>query len=113
MNIEAAVIAYLSEELPGIHVSADLPNPRPDKAITLERTGGSLDGHVLDHPTIAVQCWASSRLEAALLADQVDETMRNWNDPSVPSIERSGKYNFPDEYGNPRYQIVFDLLFYV
>lgn len=113
MNIEALLIAYLSNELPDINVSADLPNPRPSKAITVERTGGREDSIVLDHPTIAIQCWASTRLEAALLADEVDRVMRDWNDPGVPDVLRSGKYNFPDEYGNPRYQLVYDLIVYI
>lgn len=113
MNAEIAVISYLSDAIPDVNVSADLPNPRPEKAITIERTGGAENSIVLDHPTIAIQCWANTRLEAALLADEVDKAMRVWDNPSVPDVQRSGKYNFPDEYGNPRYQLVYDLIVYL
>lgn len=113
MNAEVAIIKYLSESLPDVNVSADLPNPRPAKAVTLERAGGREDSIVLDHPTLAIQCWGSTRLEALELADEVDVLMRELDDPSIPSVEMSGKYNFPDEYGNPRYQLVYDLIVYV
>lgn len=113
MNAEVAVINYLAECFPDISVSGDLPNPRPPKAITLERTGGPEGAIVLDRPTIAIQCWAQSRADAMLLADDVDAAMREWNDPNVPDVSRSGKYNFPDEYGNPRYQLIYDLIIYI
>lgn len=113
MNAEVAIIRYLAECLPDVSVSGDLPNPRPAKAVTLERTGGAEDRIVLDHPTIAIQCWGNTRAEAMFLADNVEECMRQLDDPEIPDVAKSGKYNFPDEYGNPRYQLVYDLTCYI
>lgn len=113
MNVEVTLVSYLSECFPDISVSADLPNPQPEKAITLERTGGPENKIVLDHPTIAIQCWAKTRADALLLADEVDKAMRSMDDPEIPDVQRSGKYNFPDEYGNPRYQLVYNLITYI
>lgn len=113
MDIEVTIIKYLSACLPEVSVSGDLPNPRPERAVTLERTGGPEDRIVLDHPTIAIQCWGKTRSEAMELADSVEEYMRQLDDPGIPEVAKSGKYNFPDEYGNPRYQLVYDLICYV
>lgn len=113
MNAEVALIQYLTKSFPDVNVSSDLPNPRPPQAITLERTGGGEDSIVLDRPTIAIQCWSNNHVDAMLLADEVDKAMREWDNPSIPDIHRSGKYYFPDEYGNPRYQLVYDLIVYI
>lgn len=112
MNIEKYIIGYLNEHLPEIHVGADVPNPRPDECITVERTGGSADRIVLDHPQITLQCWAKSRAEAADLADKADHLMLDMDGPSVPVVERNSLYNYPDSRGNPRYQIVYDIIAY-
>lgn len=108
MDIEAALIEYLSEKFPELHVSADVPNPRPAQMVSVERTGGRADSIVLDHPQLSVMCWAASRSEAAKLAYLVDDAISEWDDDRIPLMERSGLFNFPDSDGSPRYQITLE-----
>lgn len=112
MNIEKVIIAYLAPLIPDVRVSGDVPNPRPEKLVTVERTGGEAANIVCDYPRLAIQCWASSRAKAAELAYKVDDLLLDIDDPSIPDISRSGLYNFPDEAGNPRYQITYDIIAY-
>ena len=111
LDIEAVLIAWLAKEL-GLPVSADVPDPRPKTFITVERVGGARDSVVVDRPSVAVQCWASSRAQAATLAYRVSALI-----PRLAFIDRVARaeqdtlYNFPDlEGGNPRYQVVIDLV---
>lgn len=113
MNIEGEIIGYLSGRLPGVAVRGDVPNPRPDRLVTVERTGGSADSIVLDRPQISIMCWAPSRPAASELALEVDDALRGWDDPRVPSFERSGLFNFPDSDGSPRYQLTFEGVAYI
>lgn len=112
MNIEKAIIKYLGSVMPDTVVCGDVPNPRPKKLVTVERTGGSADSIVLDRPQLAVQCWAETRVEAADLAYEVDSLIAEIDDQEIPEISRSSLYNYPDEDGNPRYQIVYDAVTY-
>lgn len=108
MNIEKEIIQYLSDEMPEIPVYADVPNPRPDTMVSIERTGGVSDSIVIDRPQISIMCWAPSRLEASELAYRVDKIIRDWDNLHVVDIERSGLFNFPDADGSPRYQITLE-----
>lgn len=112
MNIEKAIIDYLKPLMPDVKVSGDVPNPRPKLLVTVERTGGSSDSIVLDHPQIALQCWASTRYGASELAYRVDKAMKGFDGPEIAHIERSSLYNFPDDKGNPRYQITYEAVVY-
>lgn len=113
MNIEKAVIGYLGPLLPGVTVAGDVPNPRPAKLVTVERTGGGSEQKVLDRPQLALQCWAQTREEASELAYQVDVLMDDIDvNTDIPDMKRTGLYNFPDEKGNPRYQVTFEAVTY-
>ena len=109
-NVEAALIAFLKAQT-GVEAYADVPNPRPTEFITVERTGGSRTDVVVDNPTLAVQCWSSSRAAASELALAVDEALPRFAyEPHVHKVERLSLYNHPDEKGNAaRYQIVVQL----
>ena len=61
--IEATLIGYLRNEL-GVHVSASVPRDRPQRFVTVERTGGALD-QFRDLPMFAVQAWGVSAAGAA------------------------------------------------
>ena len=109
MKVEAALVAYLSDAL-RCPVKADVPNPRPDKLVTVERTGGGSDGKAIDRPTVAVQCWAGTRSEALALSQEAERAMDAL--PSQNWCYRSSKnsdYYFPGEGDEPRYQLVYDL----
>lgn len=112
MDIESVLIKHLTEAFPEIDVCGDVPIPRPETLITVERVGGRADNIVLDYPRVAVQCWAPTRADAAELAYQVDSALLDIDDVRIPDMERSELYNFPDEHGNPRYQIVVEVTAY-
>jgi len=113
MNIEQTIIEYLKGML-SVPVSSDVPKKRPGKFVTIERVGGPLSSVVLDNPSIAIQSWAGSRVEASELADEVDKAMRKITDiPNITQVSRNTIYNFPPpDYPMARYQGLYDLIFY-
>ena len=107
MNVEQAIIQGLKAK--GRDAYASVPNPMPASFVTVERTGGGTRDK-LDHPTLAVQCWADGRKAAADMADAVRcelEAMtgtRGFGAVSVQSI-----YNWPDPLTRKaRYQLTVD-----
>ena len=111
MNVEAVVMEYLKNN--GINATVHIPRPRPEKFVSIERTGGNKSDVVLDHPMITVQSWAKSRYEASELACIVDVFMLAIPDYyiNICSCTRNSLYSFPDpESDTPRYQAVYDLV---
>lgn len=110
IDVEGALIAYLKRET-GVETYAEVPNPRPDEFVTVERTGGPRTDVVVDNPMLAIQCWSTSRLAASKLALSVDEVLPAFAyEPNIHKVERLSLYNHPDEKGNvARYQIVVQL----
>lgn len=113
LNIEAEVIAYLSANL-DCKAYADVPRERPKRFVTVERTGGTQDlMQAVDRPTVAVQSWAETRLDAYTLADQVDGLMLRMPEATenVMGCARNGLYNFPDpDSRGARYQGLYELV---
>lgn len=111
MDIEASVVKFLGERI-DCHVSTEVPNPRPEKLITIERTGGS-SYLGLDRPTLAVQCWAKTRSQAASLAYEVRDLLDDLDElESVSSVSINSLYNFPTDKNEQRYQIVVNVVCY-
>lgn len=113
MNIEEIIIDYLRGRLGGVKVSADIPRPRPDRFVTVERTGGSAT-RFLDRPAIVVQCWGTSRLDASNLGLQVRRVLLDVDGlDDIAKIDVAGLYNWPDKAsGQARYQLVANLVTY-
>lgn len=111
-NIEKILIDYLKPLLPDTIVASDVPNPRPERLVTVERTGGGADSIVLDRPQVMIQCWAPTRVDAYHLAADVDSFLLDIDSLELCSIVRTGLYNFPDEKGNPRYRITYQIIAY-
>lgn len=111
-NIEKILIDYLMPLLPDVTVSSDVPNPRPEKLVTVERTGGGADSIVLDRPQVMIQCWAKTRLDAYHLAADVDHLVSEIDNLELCDIVRTGLYNYPDEHGNQRYRITYQIIAY-
>lgn len=110
-NIEEAIISFLASE--GFDAYADVPEVRPDEFITVERTGGSTKGVSLDNPTVAIQCWSTSRFKSSMLALRVSSVMDKITEHSqaITKIKQTSLYNFPVD-GQARYQIIYDITNY-
>ena len=101
LNSDAALVGV------GLVSFGAIPEDRPGRFITVERTGGARD-RLIDHPTFAVQVWAESRATAATLADLVADRIRDGFilQPEVAAVDVTTAYNWPDESGQDRYQLV-------
>ena len=111
VNIEQIIIEFLQSK--GYTVYADVPYDRPEVFITVERTGGQDINVALDNPTVAVQCWNTTRYKASEMALEVAEIMETfggWSD-KVTKCRQTSLYNFPDER-QARYQIIFEIVNY-
>jgi hypothetical protein len=78
--------------------------------VTVERTGGSVTD-LVDHPSLAIQCWAATDEAAERLANVVRAQIVCGARPfGVTRIDvNSGPYRFYDEYTRcPRYQMALD-----
>lgn len=104
-----AMVAWLSSM--GYRVSTRVPKDTPDEIVTVERTGGGVDGMV-DHPMMAVQCWAPTEARAEEMANAIRLAALTTAPPAgVHSVRvNSGPYPFFDEdTRSPRYQLVLGL----
>lgn len=107
-DVIAATCAALKKGL-GIPASSTVPEKRPARFATVERTGG---GYALgkDSPNLAVQVWAETEAEAYALALMAREVLLGMREtcPSVCSCAVEGIYSFFDpESRTPRYQLDF------
>lgn len=102
----AELIAYLKRALPGTAVSNRVPERRPQRFITVERTGGQRT-HLWDSPIFAVQAWAATEAEASALADEVAVAVLDWQrDAIVAYSDVRSVYAFPDPDARvPRFQL--------
>lgn len=111
MTIEEYIIDYL-DPLTTAGVSGSVPHPMPDNFITVEKTGESEFNYI---PTaqIAIDCWSTSRAEAALLAETVEGYMANIT--TLPQISRcavTASYNNTSLATNkPRYSLRFEVVY--
>ena len=102
----AALIVSLKRKVPGVPVSNRVPTVRPDKFISVDRTGGKRT-HLWDSPMFAVQAWAPTEVEASALADEVADAILAWQlDPIVAYSAVNAVYAFPDPDARvPRFQL--------
>lgn len=110
-NPLAAVREYLQDEC-GVPCRVEVPAARPDRFMTIERTGGACSLGV-DRPIVAVQCWANSKAEAYILALTARESLINLPN-EVSQICRAtveSIYDFPDPDSDMRrYQLNLELV---
>lgn len=110
-NVEASLIEWLPGAV-GAPAYADVPDPRPERFLMVERTGGTCRVGI-DFPTVAVQAWAETAYEASELALAVRDAML-LRAVEIPQIRRvdvgSGPYPAPDsDSRRPAYQVVFNM----
>lgn len=108
---ECELVQWLSAqpELAEIPVSTDVPADRPDRFVSVERTGGERT-KILDRPELAIQCWAQSSVAAAELADMLVDVVlpRVYELADLGAFSINSIYNYPLDETQPRYQITAD-----
>ena len=108
MPFEYELIQWLSEqpELKSIPVASQPPAERPNRFITVERTGGSQDA-LTDNPRLAVQCWARREVEAAWMAELLMSIvfLRVYELPDVAKFTVGSAYPYPLDETQSRYQL--------
>lgn len=112
--IETTVKSCLDANLPsGVNAFFEKPETRPSKYAVIQKTSGGESNHI-SSAMFAIQSYAPSLYEAALLNEAVKTAMKNlisYND--VIKCALNSDYYFPDgtekEY---RYQAVFDIRHY-
>lgn len=111
-NSEVLLIGELNADMElqnaGLEAYGEIPDDRPERFITVERTGGQRT-KILDYPTWAVQVWAEDRLSASEACDLVRERILNGVilNPEVGALDVTTSYNYPDpDSGQARYQLV-------
>lgn len=114
-NAEVLMVDWFNadEELAELNIRSSLavPEDRPQRFITVERTGGPGEWF-RDIPTLAVQVWAPYQYEAGDLAAVVARVARGVVAlPNVAKCKPTSVHNFPDPYSkHHRYQIVLELV---
>ncbi len=68
VNVEAALVAWVSVGLVGVRVSIGVDNPRPDRFVRVRRIGGTRLNLAEEAALVLVECWGSSALDAFTLA---------------------------------------------
>ena len=107
--IETIVTDYLNGKL-GVPVHMEMPDVQPVRFVLVERTGGSEEEHI-QYATLAIQSYAESTYQAAVLNDMVKAAMKEIVVlDSIFKSKLNSDYNFTDTTRKKhRYQAVYDL----
>lgn len=111
--IEREIIRYLQNKT-GVPCSMEKPTPAKGEYTVVEKTAGSEENHIF-FSTIAIQSYAPSLYEAAVLNNKVKEAMLSIADSvwEITLCKLNSDYNFTDtETKEYRYQAVFNLTHY-
>lgn len=97
MDSTALLREMLDASLRPVKAFVQVPASRPEKFVTIERTGGKIDAFS-DSPTFAVQAWAPTKAEAADLAKQAAAAIDSWpkTAPEVADATVESMYDFAD-----------------
>lgn len=112
---EALLVSALSP-LVGVPVSAEVPNPRPETFVRVERVGGTRRDVVTDLPMVVVECWAPTKEDAASLARATHAHVHALAQTEVDGswiravADVGGPQSFPDPTSrSPRYQFTVQM----
>lgn len=110
--IEEVILEYLRSEL-AVPIHMEEPEEQEASYVLLEKTGSGRKDYIYS-ATIAVQSYAPSLYEAAMLNESVKTAMLACTrEAAVCSCELNSDYNFTDPKTHRyRYQAVFDLVHY-
>ena len=113
LNLEQVVRDRLADALPDVPVSFSVPADRPERFVTVERTGGSEESH-RSLPLLSVKVYDATRFKASDTAMRlVLPALQALDDhPAIARVDVESVYNNPDPgppYA-PRYQINIQLI---
>lgn len=110
--IEKTILDYLNQ---GLSVSAYMERPvdPPEKYVLVEKTGSGKRNHICD-ATLAIQSYAPTLYEAAVLNESVKTRMESAVSlDNICRVSLNSDYNFTDTAMMAyRYQAVFDITHY-
>lgn len=112
MDAERACVDYLNASDVGATAYYDVPSKRPTAFIVVERTGGARGECGTSAPMLDLQCWASSRAEAAGLAQAVEDALDAMPGgvDNVSGVSITSTFRDRDiDSGTPRYHVVCQL----
>lgn len=109
VNVEALIIGALDghEQIDGIPVVADVPKTRPERFVSVERTGGGRED-VRDLPLVTLHAWDRTRYAASQTATVLADLLEGlaFTHPSVARVSIESTYNDPDPAsGQARYRV--------
>lgn len=109
--IEKIVMDYLNDNLT-VPVHMEMPEVLPERFVLVERTGGSEEDQ-LQYATLAIQSYAESAYQAAVLNSMVKAAMKEIVVlDSILKSKLNSDYNFTDTTRKKhRYQAVYDLVY--
>ena len=109
--IEKTVLDYLNEAL-DVPVYMEMPEKQPKEFVLIEKTRSSTEDFI-NLATVALQSYAESMFQAAVLNEKVKKAMDNiivLDD--ISRSKRNSDYNFTDTTKKKyRYQAVYDLVY--
>lgn len=110
--IEKTILDYLDQSL-DVPAYMERPEDPPEQYVLIEKTGSGKRNHICD-ATIAIQSYASSLYEAAVLNETVKTVMEAAVSLSdICRVSLNSDYNFTDTVMKQyRYQAVFDITHY-
>ena len=115
MDVESYIVQWLKKQGLGIGISSNVPDPRPEEFVTVERFGGNRVSVGVERPLISIRCWSKSRTKAAALANRIESLMPEiMQEGFVTSVKMNSLANNPDETvkpPNPRYEILFTMTY--
>lgn len=114
-NVEVVVVSWLNA-LAGYAnypASTNIPDPRPDSFITVDRTGGPRESMVLDKAEILIEVYhKTSKLEASNKANAIADVIRQleaYND-NITHADVNSVVSLDDLIGQyNRYQVYCDV----
>jgi hypothetical protein len=94
----AVTVSYLRESLEDVgelaHVGSRVPDPRPARFVTVQRTGGPVHSLVVDGAQLTLEAWASSEEDAHDLAQLVRAFLHRMGGELVDGVAVYGVHEF-------------------
>ena len=109
--VEKTIFDYLSGVL-DVPVYMERPPEEPKSYVLIEKTGSSA-GNYIESATLAVQSYAASMYDAAVLNERVKAAMEGSIErPDISRCDCNSDYNYTDTTKKKyRYQAVFDIVY--